>query len=188
VCGPAGVGKSTVGFQVYTRTVRAGFTAAYIDLDQIGFRRPAPAGHNVKLRNLASMWRVFRDAGADCLVAVGPMESDAVAKSYAAAFPAASVTLCRLHADPDELTRRILLRGQGGGSWPQPGDPLAGQPTAHLLEVADSAMAAAEALDDALTGTPRIDTTTLTVEEAVRAIVAQVDWPDPRLGARRPEN
>ena len=37
LCGPAGVGKSTIGFQLYLRCVRAGLTAGYIDLDQIGF-------------------------------------------------------------------------------------------------------------------------------------------------------
>src|SRR5262249_43460744 len=31
VCGPTGVGKSTVGFQLYMRTLQAGFTSAYID-------------------------------------------------------------------------------------------------------------------------------------------------------------
>jgi adenylylsulfate kinase-like enzyme len=173
VCGPTGVGKSTVGFQVYVRTVRAGLTAAYIDLDQIGFCRPAPAddcgNHKVKARNLASMWRAFRDLGAQCLIAVGPIENAAVARSYVAALPAASVTLCRLHADDTELTRRIMLRGQGGGSWPQPGDPLAGQPTAHLRQIAESAVTAASVLDRALIDTPRLDTTTLTVGEAADA-------------------
>ena len=181
LCGPTGVGKSTVGFQVYVRTVRAGLTAAYIDLDQLGFLRPAPAddpgNHRVKARNLASMSQVFGDLGAQCLIAVGPIENDAVAKSYAAALPQASVTLGRLHADADELTRRIMLRGQSGGSWPQPGDPLAGQPTARLLQVAASAAADAEALDRALSQTPRIDTTTLTVEESADAIAARTSWP-----------
>jgi adenylylsulfate kinase-like enzyme len=107
LCGPTGVGKSTVGFQVYVRTVRAGLTAAYIDLDQIGFLRPAPAddrgNHRVKARNLASMGQVFGDLGAQCLIAVGPIENDAVAKAYAAALPQASVTLGRLHADAEAL-------------------------------------------------------------------------------------
>ena len=183
LCGPTGVGKSTVGFQVYVRTVRAGLTAAYVDLDQIGFLRPAPAddpgNHSVKARNLASMGQIFGDLGAQCLIAVGPIENDAVAKAYAAALPQASVTIGRLHADADELTRRIMLRGQGGASWPQPGDPLTGQPTARLLQVAARASADADALDQAMAGAARIDTTTLTVEEAATAIAAQTGWPSP---------
>jgi hypothetical protein len=182
LCGATGVGKSTVGFEVYLRTLRAGSTAAYIDLDQIGFCRPAPAGdtgnHRVKARNLAALWQTYRAAGAQCLTAVGPVENDAAAKVYADALPRADITLCRLHAGADELTRRIMLRGQGG-SWPQPGDPLAGQPTAYLLRVAASAAAGAEALEHAVIGGLRIDTDSLTVEEAADVVAAQTGWPGP---------
>jgi adenylylsulfate kinase-like enzyme len=180
LCGPAGVGKSAVGFEVYQRTLRAGSAAAYIDLDQIGFCRPAPAGdpgnHSVKARNLAGVWQTYRAAGARCLVAVGPVETDAAAKVYAAALPRAAITLCRLHAGAYELSRRIMLRGQGG-SWPQPGDPLAGQPTAYLLRAAASAAAGAEALECALTGALRIDTDGLSVAEAADVIAARTGWP-----------
>jgi adenylylsulfate kinase-like enzyme len=182
LCGPTGVGKSAVGFDLYRRTLRAGSTAAYVDLDQIGFCRPAPAGdpsnHRVKTRNLAAMWQTYRAAGAQCLVAVGPVENDAAAQAYAAALPRAAMTLCLLHAGAGELTRRIMLRGQGG-SWPQPGDPLAGQPTAHLLRVAASAAADAEALQHAVTGALRIDTDRLTVAAAADAIAARTAWPRP---------
>ncbi len=85
ICGPAGVGKSAIGFQAYLRVLSAGMMAAYVDLDQIGFVSPAPAGdpgrHQLKAGNLAAMWRNYR---------------------------------------------------AGGGSWPQPGDPLRGRPAADL--------------------------------------------------------
>ena len=75
LCGATGVGKSTAGFEVYVRTVRAGSTAAYIDLDQIGFCRPVPPGeaghHRVKAASLAAIWPIYRAAGAQCLIAVG---------------------------------------------------------------------------------------------------------------------
>ncbi len=61
------------------------------------------------------------------------------------------------------------LRGQGG-SWPQPGDPLNGQPTAHPLLAADKAAAAADATERPAIGDLRIDTDTLTVEAAADAI------------------
>lgn len=193
LCGPTGVGKSTVGFEVYLTALRAGSTAAYIDLDQIGFCRPAPAGdpgnHRVKTRNLAAMWQAYREAGAQCLIAVGPVENDAAARAYAAALPRAAMTLCRLHAGTDELKRRIMLRGQGG-NWPQPGDPLAGQPATYLLRAAASAAADAEALEHAVIGALRIDTDRLTVAEAVDAIAARTGWPRPvgpaDAGSRRP--
>ena len=176
LCGATGVGKSTAGFEVYRKTLSAGSAVAYIDLDQIGFCRPVPSGdtgiHRVKARNLAAMWHTYRAAGAQCLIVSGPVESEAAAKAYADALPRAAIMLCRLHAGADELTRRIMLRGHGG-SWPQPGDPLVGQPTAYLLRVAASAVAEAEALEHALASALRVDTDGLTVEETADLIAAR---------------
>ena len=188
LCGATGVGKSTAGFEVYVRTVRAGSTAAYIDLDQIGFCRPVPPGkaghHRVKAASLAAIWPTYRAAGAQCLIAVGPVENEAAVRAYAGALPRATITLCRLHAGADELTRRIMLRGQGG-SWPQPGDPLAGQPAARLLRAAASAAADAAALEHSMTGRAlRIDTDGLTVQETADAIAARTGWPRPEPRSR----
>jgi adenylylsulfate kinase-like enzyme len=179
LCGATGVGKSAAGCEVYRRTLRAGSAAAYVDLGQIGFCRPVPAGdtggHRVKARNLAAMWHTYRAAGARCLIASGPVESEAAVQAYAGALPRAAITLCRLHAGADELTRRIMLRGHGG-SWPQPGDPLVGQPAAYLLRVAAAAAAEAEVLDHAVTGALSVDTDGLTVEETADLIAARTRW------------
>lgn len=184
LCGATGVGKSTVGFEVYQRIMHAGLTAAYIDLDQIGFCSPTPAGDpgnlRVKARNLAALWQTYREAGAQCLIVVGRVEDEAAVKPYADALPAATITLCRLHAGRDQLTRQIMFRGQGG-SWPQPGDPLKGQTTTHLLRIADKAAADADALERAAIGDLRIDTDGRTVEEVADVILTQAGWP------RRPE-
>ena len=174
--GATGVGKSTAGFEVYRRTLSVGSAAAYVDLDQVGFCRPVPAGdtggHRVKARNLAAMWQTYRAAGAQRLIVSGPVESEAAAKAYAGALPRAAITLCRLHAGAGELTRRIMLRGHGG-SWPQPGDPLVGQSIAYLLRAAASAIAEAEALEHALASALRVDTDGLTVEETADLIAAR---------------
>jgi hypothetical protein len=73
--GPAGVGKSTTGFQLYLRCLQAGLTAGYIDLDQIGFLMPPangdPHGHRLKASNLAALWRAYHAAGATHLVITG---------------------------------------------------------------------------------------------------------------------
>jgi adenylylsulfate kinase-like enzyme len=181
VCGPTGVGKSTVGWEVYVRLRRAGLAAAYLDLDQIGFCRPAPHGdpgnHRVKARNLAAIWTTYRAAGAQCLVAVGPVEDGRAASTYADTLPAATMTLCRLHAGSDELTRRILRRGQGGGSWAQPGDPLIGRPEAELRRIAAEAVAIATRTERAGPAELRIDTEGRTVAEAADLVVAQLRWP-----------
>src|SRR5215831_8510395 len=117
------------------RYLSSGATAAYVDLDQIGFIRPGstsdPGNHRLKAGNLGVMWQTYHAAGARHLIATGPIDSNAVLRTYLRALPAASVTVCRLHAGSAELTRRIMTRGDGG-SWPQPGDPLRGQPAEFL--------------------------------------------------------
>ncbi|MDX3225616.1 hypothetical protein [Streptomyces sp. ME19-01-6] len=175
LCGATGVGKSTVGFTLFQRALRAGHMAAYLDLDQIGFCAPAPAddpgNHRVKARNLAAVWQTYRAAGARCLTVVGQAEDESAIRTYTDALAPATVTLCRLHAGREQLTRRILSR-RDGGSWAQPGDPLKGRPTARLLQVADAATADAEALDRAALGDLRVDTDGCTVEEVAEAVAA----------------
>ena len=177
ICGPTGVGKSTIGFQLYRRYLHDGRTAGYVDLDQIGFIRPGPdddpGRHRLKAGNLAAMWRTYHAAGARHLIATGPIESDEALRTYLRALPAARVTAVRLHAGRAELTRRIMTRG-AGGSWPQPGDPLRGQPREKLLQAAGRAAAEARALERVAAGMVRIDTDELTVTAAVDAIAAVV--------------
>jgi shikimate kinase len=184
LCGATGVGKSAIGFPVYLRALAAGLTAAYIDRDQLGFRGPTPAGHNLWAANLAAVWRTYRAAGAQGLVVVGAVEDEAAIQAYADALPAATITVCRLHAGRDELTKRILTRG-AGGSWPQPGDPIVGQPTARLLQIADEAVAEAEALERAGLGL-RIDTDGRTIEESAEEIIARTGWPQSSSPSRSP--
>nr|SBO91215.1 hypothetical protein BN4615_P729 [Nonomuraea gerenzanensis] len=175
LCGATGVGKSTVGFSLYLRLLRAGLAAAYVDLDQLGFHGPAPGDHRVKARNLAALWSTYRAAGAQALVVTGPAQDSAAVEPYADALPGARLTLCRLHAGREELTRRIVRRGQGG-AWAQPGDPLLGRPRAYLLQVADEAVAAAAALEQAALGDLRVPTDGRTAEQVTEAVLERVGW------------
>jgi hypothetical protein len=163
-----------VGYAVYRRALSAGPMAAYVDLDQIGFSGPAVAGHRIRARNVAALWQTYRTAGAQGMVVVGPAEDEAAVSAYADALPAATFTLYRLHADRNQLTTRIMLRGRGG-SWLQPGDPLAGQPVTYLLRVADQAVIHADALERAAIGR-RIDTDGRTVEQVADAVIASSEW------------
>lgn len=181
LCGPTGVGKSTAGFNLFLRHVLgANIGGAFVDLDQIGFYRPTSSttgvDHPMRAGILADMWRNFRNAGARCLTVVGPAENATAITSYIQALPGATITVCRLHASPEELARRIMLRGQGG-SWAQPGDPLKGQPAAHLSAVAARAAVDAAALERAAVGAVRIDTDRLTADEVADAIIAETGWP-----------
>ena len=180
LCGPAGVGKSTIGYQLYLRCLESGVTAGYIDLDQIGFLTPPadgdPANHKLKAANLAALWRTYHAAGARHLVITGPVDNQAALQTYLAALPSAELTACRLHAGPAELKRRIMTRG-GGGSWPQPGDPLRGQPASYLSQVAEQAAADNQALDRAHLDAIRIDTDGRTAAEAADLTTAATGWP-----------
>jgi hypothetical protein len=100
---------------------------------------------------------------------------------YASALPAADVTVCRLHAGPAELAQRISRRGQGLG-WPEPGDPLTGQPRARLRLATERAAADAQALDHSGLGDLRIDTDSLSVSEA--ADLASRQWQAPQSSTR----
>ena len=175
LCGATGVGKSTVGFTVYQKATRAGQMMAYIDLVQINFHGPAPGDHRARACRLAAIWRIYRTAGALGLVMVGPVDDEATVTLYADALSEATITLCRLHAGRDQLTKRIMQRGQGG-SWSQPGDPLKDQSPTHLLRVADQAVLEADALERAAIGM-RIDTNTRTAEQSADVVLAQSAWP-----------
>jgi adenylylsulfate kinase-like enzyme len=180
ITGPTGVGKSTIGFPCYLSCLGAGMTAGYLDLDQLAFRRPAdpsdPGSHRLKARNLAAIWRNYQAAGATHLVAVGPMSTAADVSIYAEALAGSSVTLARLRAESDELRLRVASRG-AGGSWPQPGDLLAGQPPEFLAAVADQAVGESLALDRSGLGAVVIDTTGRTVAESAGLLSRAVGWP-----------
>jgi hypothetical protein len=105
----------------------------------------------------------------------GPVENQAALRAYAEALPAAALTACRLHAGPAELRRRIMTRGEGG-SWPQPGDPLRGQPPSYLSQVAEQATADARALDHTPLDALRVDTTGRSAAEAAGLIAAAAGW------------
>jgi adenylylsulfate kinase-like enzyme len=143
LCGPAAVGKSTVGWQVYQQLLRGGRNAAFADLDQISFHRPE-LGDHFRAANLAAVWQTFRAAGADCLVAVGPLEDPA---AYPTAFPAATITLCCLDAGHEVLLDRATRRARGDSPAPGlAGDTLLGQPPDRLREIADQAARTVEAM------------------------------------------
>jgi hypothetical protein len=175
VCGATGVGKSEAAFAVFVRQLQAGAAAAYLDLDQLAFLSQPPAGdpgsHQFKAGNLAAIWRTYHAMGARRLVLSGPVPDKRAAAVYADALPAARITLCRLHADPAALAHRISLRGQGRGSWPQPGDPLIGLPDDQLRLVAAASAAEAAALERSGLGDLRIDTSARTSAEVTDLIV-----------------
>jgi len=180
LCGPAAVGKSTVGWQVYQRLRVAGVNAAFVDLDQVGFFRPVPAGdpgnHRLKAANLAAVWRVFRSSGAECLVTVGPLDRAEEVPTYHAALPAARITLCRLHASPRVLADRVARRGRGlTPTRGLAGDELIGQPRERLHEVAARSARVLDAL--AGVGDLWVETDDRPADEIAAEILRRTGWP-----------
>ena len=74
LCGPPGVGKTAVAWNIYARLAGDGVPAAYVDIDQLGICFPEPptdpGRHLVKLANLRGLLTSFCAAGAGCLVVV----------------------------------------------------------------------------------------------------------------------
>ncbi|WP_117214661.1 hypothetical protein [Allorhizocola rhizosphaerae] len=113
LCGADAAGKSTVGWEIYSRLTGSGRAAAYVDIDYLGFCTPQPGGDPTWLveRNLAAMWATFAEAGARCLVAAGVVVTREQWRRYAAAIPDARAVLCRLRVTPQEQAERITRRG-----------------------------------------------------------------------------
>ena len=153
-----------------------------MDLDQIGFHRPVPAddpgNHRLKAANLAAVWRTFRADGAGCLIVVGPLDQPEDMAVYTAALPAATITLCLLHASREVLADRVARRGQGFTPAPGlAGDELIGQPATRLHEIADQAARNLDALDGL--GDLRTDTDNRPAEEIAAEILKRTGWPSP---------
>jgi hypothetical protein len=117
LCGPSGVGKSAVGYQIFQQVYRSGIKAGFMDFDQLGLCYPTPAddphNHQVKAQNLGAVWPTYRVAGARRLIAVGGVTSRETVLCYAAQVPDTRLTLCRLRATPERLTERVFRRGLG---------------------------------------------------------------------------
>ena len=145
LCGPPGVGKSTVAWEVYRRTQ----DAAYVDIDQLGICFPAPADdpgrHRMKARNLAA---VLPNYGAARVIVSGVVDPVAGVK-----VPGADLTLCRLRADRAVLAERLTGRGDDA-------------------VMVHEALCEAEALDRGDFADMCIDTTRLSIMDVVRLVCA----------------
>jgi hypothetical protein len=66
-----------IGWRIYRQMRLDGTRSAFVDLVQLGFLRPAdaadPGNRRLRAANLAAVWRTFRAAGAECLVAAEPL-------------------------------------------------------------------------------------------------------------------
>ncbi|MER6951581.1 hypothetical protein ABT294_46955 [Nonomuraea sp. NPDC000554] len=177
--GATAVGKSTIGYEVFTHIIRTGVRAAYVDMKQIAALRPSADddadNRRLKTRNLAALWAGYRAVGARYLIVSGEADSDEIVRGYADVLPDMALTVCRLHASPATLLERVAQRGRGGGPA-LPGDQMKGLDRSALRRVAEQAAGEAEALDRAGAGDLRIDTDGRSAQEVAAEVLARLDW------------
>ena len=109
--GPAGVGKSTVSWQIFTELAQAGIPAAFVDTDQLCMCYPAPpedpSRQHLKALNVGAMISNLRSTGARCVIVNGVLDQAGLETGL---LPGADVTICRLRADYDAIERRFLAK------------------------------------------------------------------------------
>lgn len=116
VSGPAGVGKSTVAYEIATQLRRAGVAHVLLDSDELDRVWPLTNAEQDELNraNLTAFWSNASALGQHRLILVGVfLDPDASRPWVAAAVPAARVTRVVLDASNDELERRVRSREIG---------------------------------------------------------------------------
>lgn len=175
--GPRAVGKSTIGYSLFTRLNRTVAKSAYLDLSQLAFCHPAPATdphhHTLKADTLAACWRTFQTAGAHHLVLTGTLTSAHDLDPYRKALTDSAITLIHLDATPDVLTARFTLRTQGGGPA-IPGDALRSLPAQAVPAAITTALHEAQSIRAAAIEGPTFDTSKLSVQEAADQLFAMM--------------
>lgn len=120
ICGPPGVGKSTVGWQLFAQWASRGRTIGYLDIDQLAMRSPpdpAPdAATHTKAANLAAVLPNYTAAGAERIVVTG-VATPADVHQFEEAIGA--VRWVRLTADRAELHHRFTHRDGPAAMLPE---------------------------------------------------------------------
>ena len=163
ICGPSGVGKSAIGWELFEQISRDNVPIGYVDIDQLGMCYPAPESdperHAIKAGNLGSVVETFEAAGAGGVIVSGVVDEVNGVRDYVTHISQTDLTLCRLRADRNTLTARLANRGQNS-------------------DQIDAALLESDLLDQRGFSHPCIDTSGLTVSDTLQAVTeATGDWP-----------
>ncbi|WP_158866988.1 AAA family ATPase [Leifsonia sp. AG29] len=119
--GTVGAGKSTLADAL---SAAEPLPHAVIDLDEVRRLRPAPPAdpfnHELELRNLSSLARNYRVAGAQRFIVAGVIEEPTEIARYVEALEATGMLVVRLTAEPEVLASRLRFRHRddpGGLAW-----------------------------------------------------------------------
>jgi broad-specificity NMP kinase len=130
ITGPAGVGKSTLNWEVSLQLASAHVRHAAIETDELDRIFPLPSSSEMEaLRpgmtdiseiNLAAIWQNYRALGCNRLILSGVMVSlDETKKWIARAIPDADFIVVRLLASEETLLTRLQRREVGSGAEDQ---------------------------------------------------------------------
>ncbi|AZO79550.1 MULTISPECIES: ATP-binding protein [unclassified Bosea (in: a-proteobacteria)] len=124
ITGPAGIGKSTLCWEMGDVLAEAGIAHAAIESDELDrvFPKPgaedlaplAPGARDVSQLNLAALWGTYRALGHTRLIMSGVMLHVGFDKSWIlAAIPEARITVVRLRGSEASLLERLDRREAG---------------------------------------------------------------------------
>ena len=170
VIGPRAVGKSSVSWGLAMGRWAGGQRTVFVDLDQVGFLRPAPSDAWLQAANLGVIWRNALSRGASSLVANGLVTTTADLAILRHAVRPAPVRALRLAASPGTLWERIRARS-GGSSSRLINDDLEDAAPADQLHVHCVAVGQGVEYEASHVGDGVIDTTDLSIEDVVAQIV-----------------
>jgi ribose 1,5-bisphosphokinase PhnN len=127
ITGPAGVGKSTLCWEMSAQLTAAQISHAVIETDELDrvFPRPSsedlerirPGTTDISSINLAAMWSTYRALGHSRLIMSGVMAHvDFDRQWILAAIPDARITVARMVATEPILLARLAQREVGSGA------------------------------------------------------------------------
>lgn len=130
ITGPAGVGKSTLCWEMGAQLSAAGRAHAVIESDELDrvypkpgeedLARLKPGSRDVSGINLAALWSTYRALGHSRLVMSGVMlHLDFDRQWILSAIPDARITVIRLVASDEALRDRLAEREKGSGAEDQ---------------------------------------------------------------------
>jgi adenylylsulfate kinase len=162
--GTVGSGKTSVAIEIGEHLECGDAPYALVDLDWLGWLRPAPASlvtqQSALAENLRLIWLTFREAGVDRLVLARYVEDCTQLDAFRAALPGVELFVVRLVAPQELVERRLRARDSGA--------QLAG----HLAETAAFAARGAEAaLEDAV-----VENGERALPEVASEVLAAAGW------------
>jgi len=172
ITGPAGVGKSTLCWELGAELSAAGVAHAIIESDELDRVYPKPSAEDlaklgpgirdVSSINLAALWSTYRAFGHSRLVMSGVMlHLDFDRQWILSAIPDARITVIRLAASEETLRARLAEREKGSGAADQ------------LQRTLRQARRMAQEKPDGLVIVP---TDGMTPPELARIVLRKCDW------------